>query len=101
MKSQKLKRLLNLFLGIAWSLLIFGTIYVFFFTITKLPLPTVIISTFLVLFIFGIVVLFLESLMIQIEQSEKIEQLLEVLRDKKDGKSELPILEKEIDNGEK
>lgn len=79
MSNQKLKRLLNTFLGIAWSLLTFGTTFTFAFTIINSSIPVVLISTFIVFFISGIVVLFLESLKVQISQSEDIKRVLDEL----------------------
>ena len=80
MKTQRVKKLVELFSGISWSLLTFGTFFIFSFTILNSSIFVAIIATFSTFFIIGINVLFLESLKIQIEQNDKIEEILNKLQ---------------------
>jgi hypothetical protein len=78
--SLKMEKLLNILLGISWSLLIFGTIFVFTVTIIAYPFSVTLISTFSIFFVSSILVLFLESLKLQIKQEKLFMELLNELK---------------------
>jgi type IV secretory pathway VirB3-like protein len=74
---DKLEKFLNLLLGVSWSMVVFGTISILLISLQVTSIPLAIIITFLFFFLLSIVVLFLESLKIQLEQIKKVDKLLQ------------------------
>jgi DNA integrity scanning protein DisA with diadenylate cyclase activity len=82
----KLESLLNTLLGISWSLVTFGTIFVFIVALKSATTILAIVVTFIFFFLLSIVVLFLESLKLNLEQNRKIDFLIKELREKESSK---------------
>ena len=80
MKNIKLEKVLNLLLGICWSLLTFGTGFVFLITIVSTSFSIVVISTFLMFFVSAILVVFLENIKLQIVNAQKTQELLDFIK---------------------
>jgi len=80
MKNTKLEKVLNLLLGICWSLLTFGTGFVFLITIFSTSFSIVVISTFIMFFVSAILVVFLENIKLQIENAHKTQELLDFIK---------------------
>jgi len=96
MENIKLERVLNLLLGVSWSLLTVGTISTSILLFSGSTIFVSIIGTFSIFFFTAILVLFLESLKIQIKQNREIGDILKYIKDEKDSKSVEFSLEKDI-----
>jgi uncharacterized protein YacL len=80
----KLEILLNTLLGISWSMVTFGTIFVLIVSLKSASIFISIAISFLFFFVFSMIVLFLESIKMQFEQGKKTDILINVLLKQKD-----------------
>jgi uncharacterized membrane protein len=76
---DKLEKFLNLLLGISWSMVVFGTLFTLIVSLGSSSVLTSIVITFILFFVFAVLVLFLEGLKIQLQQGEKIDKLINKL----------------------
>jgi len=87
MENSKLERVLSLLLGVSWSILTFGTVFTFILLIISSSISTSIISTFIIFLLSATLVIFLESLKLQIKQSGEIKEIIEFIKSEKDIKT--------------
>ena len=100
MENIKLERVLNLLLGASWSFLTFGTAFIFILLYSSSTIFLTIISTFSVFFFTSILVVFLESLKVQLKQNREVEEILDYIRESKKDKSLDISLDKESNEKE-
>ena len=87
MENRKLEKVLSLLLGVSWSILMFGTILIFLTLIISSSFATSIVATFIFFLFSATLVIFLESLRIQLKQSDEIQDILNFIKSEKDAKS--------------